>query len=219
MKDRLGQLRLRFAELRLARDGDRVQVYAGKDFSGHEVSVAVLAESAAADPGLRQAFAQAVGRAGDTGGPSVQSDVHAAVPWFAARHPGGPAVILRFIAEVDRHRPAMPAGSVALAPLPVDAPPPPVRPDPTIAPAPPLIDLQPAVPAPLAPNPPPAPQPPPPPRPVPAQRRASPPSPVPRAPARVTKPSMSPSTIITVVVVGLVVLVMCCSSGLGDLLG
>jgi hypothetical protein len=212
MKDPLGQLRLRFADLRLVGDGERVRVYAGKDFSGYEVSVAVLAEPAATDQDLRRAFADAAGRTRTVATAPVQSDVHASIPWLAARLPEGEAVVRRLAAELDPHHPTMPAGSVTLAPMPVDVPPPPVRPDPTLAPMPPPVDMRPAtVPAPPAP---------PTTRPVaPAPRPVGPPHQRPRSPASPTKPSMSPATIITVVVVGLVVLALCCSSGLADLLG
>jgi hypothetical protein len=218
MKDRLGPLRLRFAELRLARDGDRVQVYAGKDFSGYEVSVAVLTERAATEPGLREAFAAAAGRARAASPSSTQSDAHAAVPWLAARHPGGAAVIQRLSAELDRHRPAMPAGSITLAPLPIDVPPPPVWPDATLAPMPPPIDLRPAAAtSPLAPIPPPPAAPKPAPaKPVPAQRGARVP-PAPAAPAARAKRQLTPATIGTLVTIA-VTLIVCCNAVLPNLL-
>jgi hypothetical protein len=230
MKDPLGQLRLRFAELRLVRDGERAQVYAAKDFSGYDVTVAVLTERAALDQGLRRAFVEAVGLARGEAGPSVQSDVHSARPWLAARHPDGPPLVRRFVADLDRHAGAAPAGSLTLAPLPVDAPPP-VRPDPTFAPTPPPIELKPATgpaaPAPTPPTPPapthpaaprPATRPRPTPPPVPAQRAGGAPHHQPRTPARPASTSISPRAIITMVIVGAVVLMMCCGSGLANLL-
>lgn len=54
MRDPLGQLRLRFAGLRLVTSGARAEVYAGSDFTGRSVSVVVLTESASADREVRE---------------------------------------------------------------------------------------------------------------------------------------------------------------------
>lgn len=224
MKDRLGQLRLRFAGLRLAHDGDRVQVYAGTDVSGYEVSVAVPTERAATEPGFREAFAAGAGRARAAAASSTQSDPHAAVPWLAVRHPEGQAVIQRFVAELDRHRPAMPAGPVPLGPAPVDVPPP-VRPDPTLAPMPPPLDPQPvAAPVPLGPIAPPPPAPaPPPPAPTPPARRRVPARPAVRVPRAVASAGQTRQPVRTATIVTLVAIVMglfiCCNAVLPNVLG
>jgi hypothetical protein len=238
MDDPQGQLRLRFAGLRLVREDQRAQVYAGRDFSGYEVTVAVLA-GAAADAGTRRAFTEAAGRLATGAGPSVQSDLHATRPWLAVRHPEGPARVARLVAELARSAPpaqsAPPAEtSVALAPLPVD-PPLPVRPDPTFAPSPPPAGFEP-VPglpppppppppsAPLAPTaaptriPAPAPQARPPSRQRPTQRPAQQPRPA-ASPRPAVRPGRSPQSqqfppaaVVALVVIGVLVLLSCVGS-------
>ena len=61
MRDPLGQLRLRYARLRSLHTGANAEVYVGEEFTGRRVTVVVLAESAATDQELREAFCRAAG--------------------------------------------------------------------------------------------------------------------------------------------------------------
>lgn len=89
MRDPLGTLRLRFAGLRPVRTGTRAEVYAGSDFSGRQVTVVVLTESASADPQLREAYR----RAADAVGPDHAAlDPYVERPWAAFHDERGDAV-------------------------------------------------------------------------------------------------------------------------------
>jgi hypothetical protein len=236
MDDPLGQLRLRFAGLRLVREDQRAQVYAGRDFSGYEVTVAVLA-GPAADAGTRRAFTEAAGRLAAGVGPSVQSDLHAPRPWLAVRSPAGPARVARLVAELAGSAPPAQSAptaetSLALAPLPVD-PPLPVRPDPTFAPSPPPAGFEPVprlLPPPPPPSAPPAPTATPARSPAPAarprppsrQRPAQPPVPRP-GPTAAARPAVRPgrspqsqqfppAAVVALVVIGVLVLLSCVGS-------
>lgn len=92
MHDPLGQLRLRFAGLALRTDSPQGQVYAGGDFTGADVTVAVLAEEIAADPDRKRAFGAAVRRLESEDPAIVHSvDLYATRPWAAIRTaPGQP---------------------------------------------------------------------------------------------------------------------------------
>lgn len=122
--DPLGQLRLRFTELRLLHEGPAAQVYAGKDFTGADVTVAVLTEPAAGDPRQRAAFAEAVRRHSFVSRPGESTvytaDVRAARPWAATRQEAGLTGAERLLAELGAP-PADPAGPLSAGPA---APPP-----------------------------------------------------------------------------------------------
>jgi hypothetical protein len=92
MHDPLGQLRLRFAGLELRTEGPQGQVYAGRDFTGADVTVAVLADEAAADPDRKRAFGAAVRQRESEDPAAMHSvDLYASRPWAAVRSmPGRP---------------------------------------------------------------------------------------------------------------------------------
>jgi hypothetical protein len=90
MRDPLGQLRLRFSGLNLRNRTPHGQVYAGTDFTGAAVTVAVLAEDAANDPEVLAAFRTAVRRYESVDAANVHSvDVHSSPPWVALREVAG----------------------------------------------------------------------------------------------------------------------------------
>lgn len=213
MKDPLGQLRLRFADLRLVREHQHGQVYAGKEFSGAEVTVAVLGEAAAGDQDLRRRFADAVRlhqQGTGAGAPAVHAaDLNAAVPWLATRDAGGVQLAERLLASLAGAAPFLDASPLPDALSTMERPGP-VFPDPTFAGPPPA---SPPRPAPAAVPPPPVAPPPrppvaPPPTPPLRQRR----HPVPQAPRPPARSSGVPvAAIVATVVIGALFLTICCS--------
>lgn len=225
MRDPLGQLRLRFAGLRLVRDGAHIQVYAGKDFSGNDVTVVMMTEDAGADPESRTALSNAATASEPT---VVASDFHVGRPWVAIREAPDRAGLAHLLAGLGGEPPAT-SGAV----------PTPVLPDPTAAAPPPPGEGPPAdgatvlAPSPLAPPtdgplPPPPPQveppdriPPPPQTPT-RPSQAQPTTPVPTAwspppgppPPPPVRPVSGQSTMtpgaIAAIVIGVVVTGMCC---------
>lgn len=80
MRDPLGQLKLRFAGLQPVHTGTRAEVHTGKDFAGRAVTVVVLAESAASDQGLREAYCRAASAVEPA---QAALDPYAERPWAA----------------------------------------------------------------------------------------------------------------------------------------
>src|SRR5690606_34704318 len=119
MSDPIGQLSLRFTELRLLTETPHGQVYAGEDFTGAAVTVAVLSDAAAADPALREAFADVVWRHSPGAVPDhatvYAADLHAPRPWAAIRNPVGQPGAEQLLAGLGSASPAAP-GSPAPAP-------------------------------------------------------------------------------------------------------
>jgi hypothetical protein len=93
MDDPLGQLRLRFTGLHVVSESGYGQVYAGQDFAGAPVTVAVLSEYAATDPSMRRTFGDVVQRHSPGMVPDQSAvyaaDLHASRPWAAVRNPPG----------------------------------------------------------------------------------------------------------------------------------
>src|SRR5690606_12850377 len=105
MNDPMSQLALRFTQLRLLTETRYGQVYAGEDFTGGAVTVAVLSEAAAADPALREAFSDRVWRHSPGAVPDhatvYAADLQAARPWAAIRNPAGQPGAEQLLAGLD----------------------------------------------------------------------------------------------------------------------
>lgn len=139
MSDPMSQLGLRFVELQLLTETPHGQVYAGKDFTGAAVTVAVLSEAAAADPATRNAFSDVVWRHSPGAVPDhatvYAADLHASRPWAAIRSSAGQPGAEQLLAGLGAAPGAMP-GSPAQTPAsgtptsgsPVPGPPPPTPP-------------------------------------------------------------------------------------------
>jgi len=112
--DPVDQLRSHFSGLRLHEETTAGRVYTGRDNTGSQVTIAVLAGPAATDQGARDAFADAVWRhsIGVVAGRATvtAADLHAVFPWAATRTPPGRAGAELLLAGVAPGEP-VPAGS------------------------------------------------------------------------------------------------------------
>jgi hypothetical protein len=131
MSDPLDQLRRHFAGLWLRDEGPQGQVYGGRDINGSEVMIAVLAGPLAAQPGVRNAFADVVWRhsvGSEPGRAAVYAaDLDAPRPWAATRGRSGQPGAEQLLAVLP--------GATPTAPIPIAMIPPPPPPLPTTSPA------------------------------------------------------------------------------------
>jgi hypothetical protein len=124
MSDPLDQLRVHFTGLWVREEGPQGQVYVGRDATGAEVTIAVLAGPLASQPAIRNAFADVVWRhsVGSQPGRATvyAADLHAARPWAAVRgqtgQPGAEQLLGAFAGTA-------PTAAMPVAPLPPPPPP------------------------------------------------------------------------------------------------
>jgi hypothetical protein len=137
MTDPLDQLRQHFTNLWLREEGPQGRVYVGHDATGAEVTIAVLAETLAAQPSIRNAFADVVWRhsVGSQPGRATvyAADLHAAHPWAATRGRAGQPGAEQLLSALAGTAPtaAMPAAPLPPPPPPLPAGLAPVTPTPT----------------------------------------------------------------------------------------
>lgn len=112
MSDTSEHLWARFSDLRVISQTRLGQVYAGRNYQGDDVTVAVLAGSAATDHGIRAAFADVVWRhsAGPGPGQAVvyAADLHSVPPWAAVRGPADAPGADQLLAELEQPSPDEP---------------------------------------------------------------------------------------------------------------
>jgi hypothetical protein len=127
MTDPLGQLRQHFTGLSVREAGPQGQVFVGHDATGVEVTIAVLAAPLAAQPTIRNTFADVVWRhsvGSEPGRATVYAaDLHAALPWAAVRgragHPGAEQLLSALANTAPTT--AMPASPLPPPPPPLSA--------------------------------------------------------------------------------------------------
>ncbi|QSB16370.1 hypothetical protein JQS43_08845 [Natronosporangium hydrolyticum] len=128
MTDPLQQLSSQFAGLWVRRESAYGQVFVGRDSLGVEVTIAVLSATAAADPTLRNAFAESVWQR-SVGSESSRAivyaaDLHAPLPWAAVRVAGAEPGAEQLLDDLPGVAPTSPLGYPVLQqPGPDSAPP------------------------------------------------------------------------------------------------
>jgi hypothetical protein len=127
MTDALDQLRQHFTGLWVREDGPQGQVYVGHDATGAEVTIAVLSAGLAAQPPIRNAFADVVWRhsVGSQASRATvyAADLHAARPWAATRGQAGTPGAEQLLAALAGTSP-----TAAMPTTPLPPPPPPLPP-------------------------------------------------------------------------------------------
>jgi hypothetical protein len=139
--DPLDQLRQHYSGLWLREERASGQVYVGRDVTGAEATIVVLSERSAADPGMRNLFADVVWRHSVGSAPGQASvysaDLHAARPWAATRSAAGQPGAEQLLTELGGMAPppaspsippGMPPGMAAAPAPPPFGPPPPAAP-------------------------------------------------------------------------------------------